>query len=302
MGGKPRAKPIFDPFATPHGWRERNPFTNAYLREEVEMYGQPPVDDNGVKIIYDKPVGRIDDYLNINFCVLDFEVPLLFIDGRIWMSLTRMEVQSQHLPIQFAGGEVGTCGLGLGHFVLRAMAKPDVDSIKVFESDPRIIKFFTEAFRDRPGFDKVQIIEGNARETCRGHYFDFLYADIYPTLLADECITDIALFNDNNEINENGYHFWGLERVVMDALQQDLIEGSMLDFPTRYYFHKWFTTSIREAEGDDPDDDYLLPGYWRVGADPDYCRKALTAMASYHPGSYDLIPGSWECDEEAAHA
>lgn len=252
-------------------WATRNPFTTDYVREEVANYGMEEYDADGVRVRYGEPSGVLDDYLNRAFRVGEVKVPILHIDGQLWMSLTPMECQSQHLPIQFAFDNVATCGLGLGHFVLRCMEYPMVESVTVFEQDSRIVDFFKQRFKDRPGFEKVKFVVGDAREKMRGYEFDFVYVDIYPSLCGDEVISDAKLFRSENEITQ--YHFWGQEIILIDAVHTEVLDASDIDWPTRVYFTKWYKTPI-----EDYDDDTTLANMYRVRLTPDFCQEVLDAI------------------------
>lgn len=222
-------------------WAGRNPFTDDYVREEVAHYGTDEHDYEGVAISMATPVLRIDDYLNRNFLVGNTQVPLFKIDGVAWMSLTRMELQSQHLAIQFSQDRCAALGLGMGHYVLRAMARDDVESIDVYERDSRVIKMF-QRFKNRCGFDKINFIVGDARKLCRGKQYDFMYVDIYPDMLGNEIVSDIEMFLGNNHVEV--YHFWGRERVLFDAIRFGL--GGHIDYPTMQYFRMWHRTPANE--------------------------------------------------------
>ena len=259
----------------PEDWAARNPFTNQYAREEASFYGLAEYENDGMRVHTDTPVGRLDDYLNLAFSAGNINTPILTIDGSLWMSLTRMECQSQHLPIQFADGRVGTVGLGLGHFTLRAMEKPSVDTVLVYERDPRIIAFFKDAFKDRAGFDKVVFIEGDARKTCQGEALDFLYVDCYPTCCGDEVITDIELFIENNDLynGPDSYHFWGMERALLDAVMLGMLDFSDLDWPTQKYFGRWAGTPVEGVAGG-----HLLKHLYRTVLDPGFISDVLSRL------------------------
>jgi len=223
-------------------WADRNPFTQQYVLEEVEHYGTESCEIEGVQILAIEPKWVVPDYLNKFFDIGGYQVPLFQIDGQTWMSLTRMELQSQHMAIQFAQDKVATLGLGMGHFVLRAMGNDDVDTVTVFEQDQRVVNLF-QRFKDRPGFDKVTFVVGDARKLCQGHEFNYVYADIYPTMLCDQVAGDLAMLLDENHIEV--IHWWGRERVLLSALQHQL--GDFFDWPTMQYFRQWNNTPI---EGD----------------------------------------------------
>jgi len=218
---------------------EVNPFSDEYLLQEIEFYDLKEVyERDGVKVIQQTvEFARCDDYLNKNIRISTPAFPLLIIDGILWMSLTYMELQSQFIPIEFAHGRVACGGLGLGYYVLRIMGNASVDSIDVYEKESRIIAFFKETFGDREGFEKLMFIEGDVRKQLRGKEYDFVYMDIYATLLPDEVVSDTHLFFDANEIEH--YHFWGLEKILLDALNLGLLDTSEVSYAYRDYFRLW---------------------------------------------------------------
>jgi len=227
-------------------WAKRNPFTDTYVREEAANYATDEAQDQGgVTIKNVTPNGCLMDFLNKNFYTGKLSFPAFYIDGRCWMSMSRMELQSNHVPVQFAQDRVATLGLGMGAFTLRAMALDHVESIDVYEQDPRVIKLF-QRFSDRLGFEKVSFILGDARELCRGKEYDYLYTDIYPTLLGDEVVDDLEQLLDQNDIGT--IHFWGRERIVLDAVRHDLLPLDEVDFPTALFLHTWQTTPISDTD------------------------------------------------------
>jgi hypothetical protein len=174
-----------------------------------------------------------------------------------------MEAQSQHLPIQFACGEAATVGLGMGHFALRAVAKEEVDSLDVYEQDPRVISLFRSLFSKRPGFDKIRFIEGDARETLPAskRVYDTLYADPYPVLCDDDAVEDLKLFAPLLD-DPAGYCWWGRELVFLNAIYQGLIDTNALDWPTGCFLHVWQReNNLRHKE-----------------LDVEYCESVLTTL------------------------
>ncbi len=223
----------------------RNPFTDEHCHEEIAAYGVTEDIDpgDGIKLTMIEPRMRCDDYLNVQFRLGGLHCPAFTIDGQIWMGLTPMETQSAHLAIQWATGRAATVGLGMGYFALRAAAKDDVESLDVYERDPRVIALFRKLFSDRPGFDKVNIIEGDARETLVGKEYDSIFVDPYPTLCADDALDDIALFLGANDIAQGGYTWWGRELVLLNALYHEVIDPVEIDWPTRCFLHTWEVTN-----------------------------------------------------------
>lgn len=257
---------------------KHNPFSDKYVKREIRWYGLKPYQVDGVSIKILNPQMRIDDYLNKNWRIDDdLMVPTLFIDGQLWMSLTPMEIQSQYLAILNAGGEVGVAGLGMGYSALKIAQKADVDKVTVFEIDPRIVNFFRKTFRRRKGFDKIEFVVGDAREEVPKHQFDFLYVDIYKTMLPDEIVSDIGLFQGSVHEFPDGYHFWGQERVLVDsALALCIIEPDDLGIQMRAYLTRWMQTPV--SEDDDRLKGYTLDGMYDPKCGPDFAESVLDAL------------------------
>jgi len=255
---------------------DRNPFTTRYLKEEIEFYGSREYSSNGITVKVDKGIGRLDDYLNKAYRIGEAEFPILRIDKKLWMSLTWMEVQSCFLAIELANGEVATGGLGLGYVPLRMAAKDDIDFVDVYEIDARIIKYFTTTFQDRPEFQKINIIHGDARQLLRDKYYDYVFMDIYDSLLQDEMLDDVSWFLGNNDIPN--YHFWTKEKISLALLMRYANardyddEESMEEWyynvpiPERAFFRMWADTEVEGVNGTKLinmynevwDDEYLL--------------------------------------------
>jgi hypothetical protein len=270
---------ITDPDEWREWWANRNPFLESYTMEEIEAYAVSEYDKDGVKISSERMFGVVPDYLNKAFQTGTITVPMLTIDNKLWMSITCMETQSQHLPIQFAQDNVATAGLGMGHFTLRCMESPMVSTITVFERDERVIKYFKSCFSKRPGFDKVKFVLGDARETLKGYEFDFLYVDIYPDRLSDDVISDAELFLSENDIEPVNYHFWGREHVILDAYNHGLITLLDIDIPTADYLRTWFNQPIeRQRDGGTT----KLSQMYEIKAEPRYCEDVLEAIDFHH--------------------
>lgn len=228
-----------------------NPFTDAFVQEEIAYYDLgKPYSKGGVKVALITPAGRLDDYLNKNWRVSEYKVPAIAIDGELWMSLTPMEIQSAYVPIASSGGVVGTAGLGLGYFALRTASNPDVEEVHAYEIEPRVIEFFLDRFGDRSEMKKIQVHHGDVRKDAlyntrdKGPSFDFFFMDVYQTLLPDEIIDDIALFEKKASVEI--YRFWGEERVLLDSLLA--AERPKLDYIDRVYFAAWKDTPINEKD------------------------------------------------------
>ena len=253
-------------------WSNLNPFSDNFVRQEVDFYGHQEYDHQGVQVTMVNPSGRLDDYLNTNFRTGGLNFPRLCVGKTLWMSLSPMEAQSHFLPILFAEGEVGVGGLGLGYYTLRVMAKGEVDRVTVFEQDPKVIEYFKTRFGSREGFSKVRFVEGDARETMKGYDFSFVFMDIYPTLCGDDMVEDIALFNGANDIDI--YHPWGREKILLEASM--CRRARRVDRHTQRYFQAWAQTPARPEEPD-----MTLPQYFRRTLDEDYIEEYLELAYEY---------------------
>ena len=217
-----------------------NPFTDEYVREQVEFYGLQSYNKEGIVVQVETAYGPMNDYLNKWYHVGDLSVPVLYIDGRLWMSLARMEVQSQVVPIALAEGKVVLLGLGMGFACLKVMASKLVEEVLVYELEPRIIEFFKENFGDREGFQKVKFIQGDAREEFQGEWCNVCYADIYPLAFGEHIETDPELFQKRNDIGT--YVYWGFERIIWEALQHGMIFLESAPPLLRWFFSTWMKT------------------------------------------------------------
>jgi hypothetical protein len=140
------------------------------------------------------------------------DVPVLRLDGDVWMSLTPMEVQSNFMAIRLAHGRVGTGGLGLGYFVQRVLEKPEVEYVVAYELREEVLELYRRTFRPHP---KLQLRHANAR-LLEGERWDFFYADIYRQLLTPQAIGDMVALCDANRIGM--YHWWSIEQAVLEVL------------------------------------------------------------------------------------
>jgi len=222
-----------------------NPFNISDLNKEIEWMAVPVYDKDGVKTEYMDMQGVCPEYFNKQFWLGELTIPRLKIDGRTWMSLTPMEIQSAWVPLSLAEGRVGTGGCGMGYFAIAAAADDSVDEVLVYENDPRVIKFFNEVYEDREEFCKITVMEQDVRE-LKGEQFDMFFMDIYPAMLGEEVLTDMSRFKQDNCVST--YRYWGQERVFLHSLVED---GSLPDSATwadGMLFSMW-TDEDRDATG-----------------------------------------------------
>ena len=260
---------------------ELNPFEDSYLQHELNFYGN--MDEwNGEKARI-KLVGghfqRVDDLFNKNMRQTPM-VPCLETAPPIkasgsWelaMSLSFMEMQSSWMPIVEAEGYCATAGLGLGYYPLRIIEKEEVEKLWIFERNEDVVQAFEDRFCDREGYEKCEFVIGNAREHFQGYDIDHAFVDIYHTLLPDELVSDTTLFLDTNNIAN--YHPWGIEKIVIDAVNLGVMSAQQIPWTMRSLYRMWMSTPV----SDDEDDDTTMDQLYDIGAEPDYCENALTAL------------------------
>jgi hypothetical protein len=192
-----------------------NRFSDEYAKQEVAWYSLKEYKKNGIKI-HSKPIyGRQDEYFNKRFWIREFDVPVLFINDHLWMSITPLEVQSMALPIERAMGKVGTGGLGMGYFALKCAEKDVVSEVKVWETNADVIQFFTESFSHRKGFEKIKIIQADVRD-MRNESFSYFFMDIYQQKLPDVVFEDMDNFKQHNKAGI--YDFWCQDWPLLQAV------------------------------------------------------------------------------------
>jgi hypothetical protein len=257
--------------------RFRNPFTRDYLLEELAFLDVKDQDqENDVMIQLSEPRGRLDDYLNKNWRVNVPSVPMMFIDGKIWMSLTFMEVQSAALAIQKSCGDVVTGGLGLGYYVARAAAQDEVDTVTVYEINRDVVSLFMRRFKDRSWYKKVIIVCDDIRKKIERDevpHADFFFMDIYQTMLPDEVIDDARSVFKRGIVEPNCYHFWGQECPILDAMVEN--EPVDVEFLERAYFKYWMETD---------EDDIVLHNLYDPHTDFEFRDKILVMLKRREEG------------------
>jgi hypothetical protein len=111
-------------------------------------------------------------------------------DGVIWMSLTAMETESQTPMIAAAQGHTVIAGLGMGFVLYNIAAKPEVTRVTLLELDPDVVALMDRvtSWRHWPGSEKVTLVMGDATQYVANGPVDFLYADTWANLGAEEAV------------------------------------------------------------------------------------------------------------------
>lgn len=231
-----------------------NVFTREYYEGQLSKYQNLEQKEVGTaKLIYTDVVGRVDGYLYKDFVNIK-NVPILTIEGRTWMSLTPMEIQSHFLPILKAKGRVGVAGLGFGYYIQEIMDKEDVESIDVYEINQDVIDMYLANFAEN---EKVNIIKSDVLEMENKEY-DFFYADIYPKQMDVSAIEHRSILMSNNSIGD--YFFWTQEAMVYSLMLAGRDISGLSNFQIRHFINtlvenkenylintKSFATDIEEA-------------------------------------------------------
>lgn len=217
-----------------------HPFSTEYYEQEVASLQLTPKTFHNVELKLEKVVGRVDGFMYKDFLTGIENVPVLFIDNELWMSLTPMEVESHFMPIQLAKGHVGVGGLGLGYYTQRILEKEEVESVTVFELDQNVIDFYRENFGEH---EKLTIKKQDVR-SLKDEHFDFFYNDIYPTQMDDRAIEDMARLTQNNTFGH--YHFWTFEEFFLEMMHAGYAEELPQSWLRTYYP---FIEALLETKG-----------------------------------------------------
>ncbi|SRR5258705_6024441 len=115
-----------------------------------------------------------------DLCLLDhLRLTQLHEDGLLWMQDSPIEIFLHHFAIDAAQGDVLIGGLGIGYSAKVIARKSNVDSVKVVEINPDVIKLvapYTE--RAQP---KIKVVHNDLWLFLAGtrQRFDFVFLDIW---------------------------------------------------------------------------------------------------------------------------
>ena len=143
-------------------------------------------------------------------------VSVLLRDGKVWMSITPMELESQSIGIELAHGHVVICGLGMGWAAAATSLREAVSSVTVLEFDPDIIALHNELdiFSQLPPAAKckIRIEQGDAHHWRPTTSVDMLMPDIWLPLVSDGRVAEVQNMNAN--IGAESVYFWGQELEI----------------------------------------------------------------------------------------
>lgn len=109
--------------------------------------------------------------------------PNLQKDGRIWMSVSPMETESQYPMVQAAYGHVVVMGLGMGMVLYNLLQRAPVVRVTVVEKDPGVLAAFPRfsGCKKWTNWEKATLLLGDALWWA-DPTADVVLADIWPKL------------------------------------------------------------------------------------------------------------------------
>lgn len=147
-----------------------------------------------------------------------FTYPAVLQDGREWMTVTPVEINTMAPVIAAVSGHVAAMGLGLGYFAFMASEKGSVSAVTIIEHDRDAIALFKQHILPQfPHKEKIRIVEADA----------FEYAEIKLPGLQADCVF-VDLWHD-----------------VSDGAPMYMRMKAMEPLSPRTQFYYWIETSIR---------------------------------------------------------
>jgi hypothetical protein len=161
---------------------------------------------------------------------------LLTRDGRVWMSLSPVEIESLAPHVPRMRGHIVIAGLGMGLALYNALLRPAVRHVTVVECDPDVIALF-DAIRDPdwPPADRFTIERANALMWRSPVPVDYLYADIWDKLGAPEAAADTRSMCRNLRPKSAGY--WGMETNFVSFLARNRYKPPVTPAQFRAWAH-----------------------------------------------------------------
>jgi hypothetical protein len=118
------------------------------------------------------------------------EYAQLFVNGRLVMSDTHMEKNSNYDVVSQATGHTAIAGLGLGMILIPILRKPEVTEVTVIEKSQDVIDLVLpqlKAYLDGEAHSKLTVICADVLEwkPPKGWNADVIYFDIWPDICED---------------------------------------------------------------------------------------------------------------------
>lgn len=159
----------------------------------------------------------------------DYPIEVLTKNDNVWMSNSKMEVETNKEFIGCAKGDVLIAGLGMGYTIEQIQNKTEVKSITVIEIDNDLIRYL---LTKKKFDDKVKIINKDIWDYLSlniGHTYDVIWLDIWLEICSDN-VVDMYPLNEvaKKLLNRNGkvliWNIKGCEEMVKDYFRIKRIE------------------------------------------------------------------------------
>lgn len=154
---------------------------------------------------------------SIGFLEKDFVYPAVLENGRIWMTVTPLEINTMRHAVKKARGKVLAYGLGLGYFAYMAALKEEVSSVTVVDCNEDIIGLFKEYIFPQFGVlqNKIRIVHQDAFEYAEkimpNEGYDFVFTDLWHDVSDGE---ELYLKMKKLEVGNSHYEYWIEQSIV----------------------------------------------------------------------------------------
>lgn len=201
-------------------WLESLSEVQDWCNEIAAIYPELILENSTSKVELKRVVfggGRLDGYFKDRFLrSKDLPIiPTLYIDNRLFMSVTPMEVESHQLHLKNASGNVLVGGLGMGYYLTQLKNKEDITSITVVEKDLNVINLYKKLMEHNPiafASDKIKFVHSDIFDYTGELIYDYAYFDIWPSLDENEALEDTNKLISTELIQATKVGFWGMER------------------------------------------------------------------------------------------
>lgn len=160
--------------------------------------------------------------------VLVRNMAALLRDGRSWMSMTPMEIESQEIGVRLARGHVLIFGLGMGWAAAVSALRDEVTSVTVVERDVDVLALHRElnVFGQLPpdARNKIVVVQGDAESYVPENPVDLLMPDIWLPLVSDGRVEEVRRMQARALARR--VYFWGQE---LEIARHSIAAGRGLD-------------------------------------------------------------------------
>ena len=174
--------------------------------------------------------------------------------GKVWMSVTPMELESQAIHVAAATGQVLVYGLGMGVAAYNMALKEDVERVTVIERSNEVIDMILHN-SDVGEMDKITIAPGDAFDYESVKEYDFAYADIWRRLGSGRSVGNMKELSRN--VRAKLWGFWGQELEFVHWLA----ENDQMPPPTAEQAEQWVEWLEFPVVGQDRPEEYAQFAY-----------------------------------------